>query len=137
MHDLNARDRGDGPIVASMPGADHQASRDGTVGTDLGAAMAALRLTREWRSGPRAAASIFHSGRVRAVVTVLHQAAEMHNDDPDEAITIQGLHGSALISVDGRGAVIDEGTLVGIPAGSRWRLVATTEAAVLLTVVPS
>ena len=127
----------DGPIVSAMPDADRRSSTDGTIGADLGAVMAALRLTPEWRTEPRAATSIFHSGRVRAVVTVLHRAADLHNDDPDEAVMIQGLHGSALISIDGRGAVIDEGTLVGVPAGSRWRLVAMTEAAILLTIVPA
>jgi hypothetical protein len=128
---------GDGPIVSSMPDADRRASADGTIAADLGAVMAALRLTPEWRTERRAAKAIFHDERMRAVVTVLHQSADLHNDEPDEAVLIQGLHGSALISVDGVGAVIDEGTLVGVPAGKRWRLVATTEAAILLTVIPS
>jgi len=138
MHEPDPRiPGGDGPIVSSMPDADRRSSSDGSIGTDLGAVMAALRLTPDWRTERRAARSIFHDDRVRAVVTVLHQSADLHNDDPDEAVLIQGLRGSALISVDGFGAVIDEGTLVGIPAGKRWRLVATSEAAVLLTVIPA
>jgi len=124
------------PSLETMPEVDGRWTADSGSASDLGAVMATLMLTPEWRTEPRAARSIVHTPDLRVVMTALHQSADLQNDDPDEAVTIQGLRGSALLSINGRGAVVDEGTLVGIPAGSRWRLVATTDAAVLLTVVP-
>jgi quercetin dioxygenase-like cupin family protein len=93
-----------------------------------------LLASAEWASEPRAARALLHDPRLRVVLTALHAGADMQNDDPDETVTIQSVRGSCLIAVDGIGATLEDGQLVGVPAGTRWRLVASTDAIVLVTV---
>jgi len=101
---------------------------------DLGEVVAGLMTSPEWATEPRSSCSILHTPRMRVVLTALHAGADLHNDDPDEAVTIQGIRGSALVAVHGNGAVIDEGTLLAVPAGMPWRVVSTTDAVLMLTI---
>jgi len=101
---------------------------------DLGAVVDSLFASPEWQREERSSASIVQTPRLRVVVTALHRGATMHNDDPDEAVTIQGICGETVLSVNSDGAVIGEGSLLGVPSGVPWRLRATTDAVVLLTV---
>jgi quercetin dioxygenase-like cupin family protein len=103
----------------------------------LRASVDELHRSAEWASEPRASRSLLHAPGLRIVLAALHAGADLRNEDPDEAVAIQGLQGSALIAVDGVGATLDVGDLIAIPAGARWRLVASTEAVILLTVAPS
>ena len=104
---------------------------------DLGAVVSGLLASPEWQTEERSSCAIVHTPSLRVLVTALHQGASLHNDDPDESVTIQGVRGEALISINGDGAVLDEGALLGVPSGAPWRLVATTDSVVLLTVVKS
>jgi quercetin dioxygenase-like cupin family protein len=101
---------------------------------DLGAVISGLLASPEWRTEERSSCAILHTPAMRVVVTALRRGASLHNDDPDESVTVQGIRGEALVSINGDGAVLDEGALVGMPSGVPWRLVATTDAVVLLTV---
>jgi quercetin dioxygenase-like cupin family protein len=104
---------------------------------DLGAVVAGLLASPEWAAEPRSSSALLHTSELRVVLTALHRGATMHNDDPDEAITVQGIRGNALMSINGEGADLAEGSLLCVPAGVSWELSATTDAVVLLTVVPA
>lgn len=82
----------------------------------------------------RAARSLFQTPGLGSVLTALRAGASLHNDHPDEPTLVQGIAGECVISLDGHGAVIGPGTLVGIPRGVVWRILARTDAIVLLTV---
>jgi quercetin dioxygenase-like cupin family protein len=101
---------------------------------DLGAVVSGLLASPEWQTQERSSASIVHTRALRVVVTALHRGATLHNDDPDESVTIHGLRGETVVSINGDGVAVDEGTLLGVPAGTPWRLTAATESVVLLTV---
>lgn len=96
-------------------------------------------LARDARRGheARAARSLFQTSALGAVLTSVRAGGIVHNEHPDEAATIQGIQGECLISVDGTGGVIEPGTLVAIPAGIHWRLVARSDAVILLTIAAS
>jgi quercetin dioxygenase-like cupin family protein len=101
---------------------------------DLGAVVSGLLASPEWQAEERSSCAILHTPALRVVLTALHRGASLHNDDPDETVTVQGVRGEAVVSINGDGAVVDEGTLLGVPRGMPWRLVATTDSVVLLTV---
>jgi quercetin dioxygenase-like cupin family protein len=101
---------------------------------DLAAASALLEGDAARLPEERAARSLFQSSTLGAVLTALRAGGTVHNDHPDEAAVVQGIRGECLISLDGQGAVVGPGTVVGIPRGVVWRLVARTDAVVLLTV---
>ena len=111
------------------------AGRAAASAVDLGAVMSGLLASPEWRGEERSSCAILHTPAVRVVLTALHRGASLHNDDPDESVTVQGVRGEAVVSINGEGAVVDEGTLLGVPSGVPWRLVATTDSVVLLTLV--
>jgi quercetin dioxygenase-like cupin family protein len=101
---------------------------------DIGVAISRLLASREWRTEDRSSRAILHTPALRVVLTALHEGASLHNDDPDEALTVQGIRGQAVVSIDGEGALLDEGTILAIPSAVPWRLVATADSVVLLTV---
>jgi quercetin dioxygenase-like cupin family protein len=101
---------------------------------DLGAATALVEREAHRLSEQRAARSLFQSSTLGAVLTAVRAGGSVHNGQPDEATIIQGIRGECLISLDGHGAVIEPGTIVGIPRGMAWRLLARTDSVVLLTV---
>jgi quercetin dioxygenase-like cupin family protein len=101
---------------------------------DLAGAVRRIAADGHRAAEERVAESLFQSDGLGAVLTSLRSGAAVHNAQPDEATLIQGLSGECLLSVNGDGQVVDTGTLVGIAAGLPWRLVARTDAVVLLTV---
>ena len=101
---------------------------------DLAAVTALLEGDAGRLPEERAARSLLQSSTLGAVLTALRAGGTVHNEQPDEAAIIQGIRGECLISLDGQGAVVGPGTLSGIPRGVVWRLVARTDAVVLLTV---
>ena len=118
-----------------MPSQQADGGRAAASAVDLGAVVSGLLASPEWEAQERSSCAILHTPAVRVVVTALHRGATLHNDDPDESVTVQGVQGEALVSINGEGAVVDEGTFLGVPSGVPWRLVATTDSVVLLTVV--
>jgi quercetin dioxygenase-like cupin family protein len=101
-------------------------------------AAAAELLEREaGRTPERAGRSLFQTSTLGAVLTALRAGGTVHNDQPDEAALVQGVRGECLISLDGHGAVLEPGPRVGIPPGVAWRILARTDAVVLLTVAPA
>jgi quercetin dioxygenase-like cupin family protein len=119
--------------MASRQPAD--AGRSAASAIDLGAVVSGLLASPEWQAEERSSCALLHTPTVRVVLTALHRGATLHNDDPDESVTVQGVRGEAVVSINGDGAVVEEGTLLGVPSGVPWRLVATTDSVVLLTVV--
>jgi quercetin dioxygenase-like cupin family protein len=104
---------------------------------DLAAAAELLEREAGRTPGERAGRSLFQTSTLGAVLTALRAGGTVHNDQPDEAALVQGVRGECLISLDGHGAVIEPGTIVGIPPGVAWRILARTDAVLLLTVAPA
>jgi quercetin dioxygenase-like cupin family protein len=102
---------------------------------DLDAAMAGLVASPEWQTEPRSSSALLHTPELRVVLTALHAGATMHNDDPDETMTLHAVRGAATITINDDAAELREGSLLCVPAGAAWELNATTDAVVLLTVV--
>lgn len=123
------------PVEAATTGVIAGASRAAAAAVDLGAVVAALFSTPEWQSESRSSCALLHTPELRVVVTALHAGATMHNDDPDEAVTVQGIQGSAVVLINDASADLGEGCLLCVPGGVAWKLSATTDAVVLLTVV--
>jgi quercetin dioxygenase-like cupin family protein len=121
-----AADDADRPVAASANAA--------APGVDLPAVIAGLLASPEWATEDRSSVSVLQTSLLRVVVTALHAGATLHNDHPDEVMTIQGLQGEAEIAVNEAGATLPQGGLVAVPGGVPWRLAATTDAVVLLTV---
>ena len=108
--------------------------RAAAAAVDLGAVVAGLLASPEWRAYERSSASILHTPVLRVVVTALHRGATLHNDDPDETVTVQAVRGETVVSVNGSSADLVEGALVGLPAGAPWELIASSDSVVLLTI---
>jgi quercetin dioxygenase-like cupin family protein len=100
---------------------------------DLDEAVALVERQAHRQPADRTARSLFQTASLGTVLTAIREGGAVHNDQPDEAATIQGLRGECLISLRGQGAVVQPGTFVGVPAGVPWRLVARSGAVVLLT----
>jgi quercetin dioxygenase-like cupin family protein len=100
---------------------------------------AILALAREASNQPeeRAARSLFQTSSLGSVLTAVREGGVVHNDQPDETTTIQGVGGECAIELDGQNSTVQAGTFIGIPAGVPWRLVARTDAVVLLTMTRS
>jgi quercetin dioxygenase-like cupin family protein len=122
----SASGNGERPVAASANAA--------APGVDLPAVIAGLLASPEWATEDRSSVSVLQTSLLRVVVTALHAGATLHNDHPDEVMTIQGLQGEAEIAVNESGTRLPEGGLVAVPGGVPWRLAATTDAIVLLTV---
>lgn len=111
------------------------ATADASHGVDLGAVVVGLLGSPEWEGEDRASIAVLHAPTLRLVVTALRAGAELHNDDPDEVVVVQLLRGSGEVSA-GLGSIqLTDRSLVSIRAGTPWTVRATTDAAVLLTVV--
>ena len=110
------------------------AGRAAAAAVDLGAVVSGLLESPEWQTQDRSSCSILHTPALRVVVAALHRGATLHNDDPDEAVTIQGVRGETVVSINGTGAAVDDGALLGVPAGVPWLLTAASDAVILLTV---
>jgi len=130
------------PAGTHPGGRDAPTRNDGPAGVgpevvDLAAATELVE--RDLGSSPeeRSARSLFQTASLGAVLTALRAGGSVHNEQPDEATIVQGIRGECLISLDGHGAVIEPGTVVGIPRGVVWRIMARTDAVVLLTVASS
>jgi quercetin dioxygenase-like cupin family protein len=85
----------------------------------------------------RAARSLFQSDTLGAVLTNLAAGASMENEDPDESATIQGVRGTCRVALESESVDLNPGTLVAVAAGIAWRLEATSDATVLVTVARS
>jgi len=100
---------------------------------ELDEAIVALARDASGQSEERAARSLFQTSSLGAVLTAVREGGVVHNDQPDETTTIQCVGGECTIELDGQEAEIRAGTFIGIPSGVPWRLVARTDAVVLLT----
>ncbi|HET7473907.1 MAG TPA: hypothetical protein VFJ71_12335 [Candidatus Limnocylindrales bacterium] len=82
----------------------------------------------------RTARSLFQSETLGAVLTNLAAGSSMENERPDEAATIQCIRGACRLALESDAVDLRPGTLVAVPPGIAWRLDATSDATVLVTV---
>jgi quercetin dioxygenase-like cupin family protein len=101
---------------------------------DLGAEGVGLLAEPEWSAGDRNSKTLLKSDSLRVVLTALRAGAVMENDDPDEAATIQGLHGTLTVRVGDEEAAVAMGQLVCIGSGTPWRIMSSSDSLFLLSV---
>jgi quercetin dioxygenase-like cupin family protein len=82
----------------------------------------------------RAARSLFQTDTLGVVLTNLAAGSTMENEQPDEAATIQGIRGTCRVAIGDESVDLAAGVLVAIAPGLAWRLEATSQASVLVTV---
>ena len=70
----------------------------------------------------------------RVVLSVLREGEPLHEEDGDARTGIHVLDGRATLQVDAEQADLEAGDLATIDAGHAWKLGASGEAAVLLTI---
>jgi quercetin dioxygenase-like cupin family protein len=117
----------------TTPARNDAPTADASIVVELDDAIELLMQEASGRDEERAARSLFQTSTLGTVVTAIRELGVVHNDQPDEPATIQGLRGECVVSLDGQDSVVKAGTFVGVPAGVRWRLIARTDAVVLLT----
>lgn len=101
---------------------------------DVGAEGVGLLAEPEWSGGDRNSKTLFKGDGLRVVLTALRAGAVMDNDDPDEALTIQGLQGTITVRVGAEEAAVATGQLVCIGDGTPWRIMASSDSLFLLSV---
>jgi len=100
---------------------------------DLGAEGVRLLGEPEWSAGDRNSKTLLKSDSLRVVLTALRAGAVMDNDDPDEAATIQGLHGTLTVRVGDQESTVAMGQLVCIGSGTPWRIMSSSDSLFLLS----
>jgi len=100
----------------------------------LPAEIAALRQEAPYRDGDRNSATLAKEVDFRVLLTVLRNGASLEEHDGEARSSIQVLDGAAGLTVGSeQEADLEVGEVGVIDAGSPWRLRATADCAVLLT----
>jgi quercetin dioxygenase-like cupin family protein len=87
----------------------------------------------EWRERDRNAITIATTDRLRVTLTALHAGAEMGSEETNDTIVVQALRGRAHLSINGMDIPLGPGHLATVEEPGRWRIVANTDALLLLT----
>jgi quercetin dioxygenase-like cupin family protein len=88
----------------------------------------------EWTSGDRNSRTIATSDRLRITLTALRQGAELGSQESNDTLAVQVLRGRLELEIDDMDVELSEGRLATVEEPRNWRLRATTDALVLLTV---
>lgn len=101
---------------------------------DLATAGVGLLGEPEWAGGDRTSKTLLKTESLRIVLTALRAGATMENEDPDEAMAIQGLHGTLTMELDGESTELRMGDLACLAGGDPWRITADSDSLLLLSV---
>jgi quercetin dioxygenase-like cupin family protein len=93
----------------------------------------ALMSEPEWRTGDRNSITVATTDRLRVTLTALQSGAELGSEATDDTIVVQTLRGQVRLAVDGMDLTLGPGQLTTIEDPGPWRLVAETEALLLVT----
>jgi quercetin dioxygenase-like cupin family protein len=107
---------------------------DPLIEVDLAAELAVLRATDSYKVADHAAKTIAKQPGVRVVLIALKAEGYMHEHHADWAITVQGVHGHAEVTVGEMTVVLTPSRLLMIAAGMPHHVRGIDESAVLLTI---
>ena len=91
----------------------------------------------EWTSGDRNSMTVATMDRLRVTLTALHPGAEIGSEATDHTIVLQTLRGQVRLRLDGMDVQLGPGQLTTIEDPGPWRVVAETEALLLVTAARS
>ena len=101
---------------------------------DVGDEAVTLLEEPEWTSGDRNSRTLATSDRLRIVLTALRSGAELGNEESNDTLAVQTLRGRLHLTVDGMDLDLEPGQLATVEEPREWRVRATTDALLLLTV---
>jgi quercetin dioxygenase-like cupin family protein len=101
---------------------------------DVGDEAVTLLEEPEWTSGDRNSRTLATSDRLRIVLTALRAGAELGNEESNDTLAVQTLRGGLQLTVDGMDLELRAGQLATVEEPREWRLRATSDALLLLTV---
>ncbi len=133
MHDQAGREAGDDAITSgsdSRPGRDLRSPQV----LDLTAEAASLFDEPEWAERDRNSRTIASSDRMRVTLTALRQGTELGSDGNDDSLAVQVLRGGVRVELGGGSEELTDGQLATMAHPGPWRLRATGDALLLLTV---
>lgn len=121
---------------AITSGSDTRPSRDlaEPLVLDLAEEAGTLFDEPEWGDRDRNSRTIATSQQMRITLTALRSGAELGNEGTNDTLAVQLLRGSATLDVDGMQTELRQGQLASVAQPGTWRLAATSDALLLLTV---
>ena len=93
-----------------------------------------LRLEEEYRTGDRNSRTLTKATDLRLLLTVLRASAALDEQDGVARTSVQLIDGTATVSIEGAGTLLQPGDLAVVDRGQPWLLTAETDCAVLVTV---
>lgn len=103
------------------------------LGVDLMAEAERLRGEPSWAAHGRAAKTLAKAPQFRVVLSLLRAGREIGEDDAWAPLAVQVLRGSATASRGQDGAELDAGGLAWFGEGPGWRVRATEDAVLLIS----
>lgn len=125
------------PYPTTTSGTDERESRplmDRLLTFSLAEEIQSLRSEPEWVENEVNSRTLAKADDFRAVLSVLHTDAAIDEQHGDARTSLHVLEGSAELTIDGGTRELGAGELAVVDAGFPWRLRATRDCAVLLTI---
>ena len=88
----------------------------------------------QWSQGDRNSRTVSTTERMRVTLTALRAGAELGNEGTDDTLAVQVQRGRVSLDVNGQSIDLGEGQLAIVAQPGVWRLRATDDALLLLTV---
>jgi hypothetical protein len=120
----------------STSGSDSRQSRalmERLMAFDLHAEIRRLRREDQWTDGDRNSVTLAKEVDFRVLLSVLREGATLTEEDGDARVSLQLIGGGARLESAAGAAELNAGQLAVVDAGQAWRLTATEDSAVLVT----
>ncbi len=121
---------------AQTSGTDERPSRDlaEPVVIDLAQEAGTLFDEPQWNERDRNSRTVSTTERMRVMITALRSGAELGNEGTDDTLAVQVLRGAVSLDLAGRAMELRTGQLATAAQPGAWRLRATEDSLLLLTV---
>jgi quercetin dioxygenase-like cupin family protein len=101
---------------------------------DVGEEASTLLDEPEWTDGDRNSRTLATTDRLRIMLTALRTGAELSSEESNDTLAVQALRGELALRVDGVDLELRPGQLATVEEPREWRVRATSDALLLLTV---
>ncbi len=95
-------------------------------------AAARLRSEQTYRDGDRNTVTLAKNGSLRVQLVALKSGARLHEDDPEGALSVHVIEGSARVSAADSTEHLGKGSLAILAAGQPWEVTADGDALLLV-----
>ena len=95
-------------------------------------AAARLRGEDPYRTGDRNAVTLVKDGSLRVQLIALKSGGRLHENDPEGALSVHVIEGTATVTVAGTSETLHQGGLAAVGAGHAWEVVADEDALLLV-----